>query len=652
MANAKLVVSLLFCSLYVQAQVYSPVVLKKGQADPTNLKAMARGIFAQSAAVTPREKAEAIWRFFLTDGRFVKPGFWYHIAGWAYEEPRGEVLDPIKLMNSYGFGLCYQIAPLLADLWEAGGVGPARVWFLTGHTVAEVFYDGAYHYFDSDMMGYNSLDTGPLKRRPVASVHQLEQDPTIILGKLTSPHNVDNTAVDQPWYPADVRANAMGGLAKLFTSTEDNWVFPFERAPQGHTMDFVIRPGERIIRYFQPETLATFYLPQKFDGTSWHEFPQQIAEYNIRTQDGPKSQKDSRSWATGVIEYRPPAPQAVYRMPSPYVIIDAHFEADVHFASKGGTLSAETSTDGGKIWVPAIALTGPLDGQWKANSGSHSVAGSYGYLIRFQAHGATLSSIVLTTRFQLNPRTLPELTSGSNELEYHTGIEHRTTIPVRTDNVAAFAAKSTNITYAGDRSQGYVINKSPQQAQLIFEVATTDSVPLTGFDAGGHFLDLRDGLAPDKFTAEVRSVAPWPAKNTPEPAASVSWALSPLGPYKTLWMHDPKLVWKDGQPLNRTLRWPEVDRSIRDLPAGTQRVYVRYQIRGMAIDDFRLAAISAANLSSSALQITHLWRENGQSKKYVQSIASKQATRKYSVQTSDTATIVNEAVIMESPEKN
>ena len=136
------------------AQVYSPVITKQGQVDATNLKTLARDIYVQANARTPREKAEAIWRFFFTDGRFVKPGFWYHIAGWAYEEPRGEVLDPMKLIHSYGFGLCYHVAPLLEAVWDAGGFEHARVWFLTGHTVAEVFYDGAYHYFDSDMMGY------------------------------------------------------------------------------------------------------------------------------------------------------------------------------------------------------------------------------------------------------------------------------------------------------------------------------------------------------------------------------------------------------------------------------------------------------------------------------------------------------------------
>jgi hypothetical protein len=115
----------------VHAQVYSPRILVNGQVDSSDLNTLARGIYDQANAVTPREKAEAIWHFFLTDGRFVKPGFWYHIAGWAYEGPAGEVLDPVKLLNSYGFGLCYHIAPLLEAVYKAGGFEDARVYLRT-----------------------------------------------------------------------------------------------------------------------------------------------------------------------------------------------------------------------------------------------------------------------------------------------------------------------------------------------------------------------------------------------------------------------------------------------------------------------------------------------------------------------------------------
>ena len=284
-----------FASIAV-GQVYSPKVLRKGQPDASDLRSLAEGIYAQASAHTPRERAEAIWRFFLTDGRFVTPGFWYHIAGWAYEEPMGEVLDPVKLLNSYGFGLCYQIAPLLESVWKAGGFEDARVWFLTGHTVAEVYYEGAYHYYDSDMMGYNSAGHGSARELPVASVHQIEQDGNIILSKLKGPKEVNPAAVDTPWYPADVREAAIGDLASLFTTTADNWLFPFERAPQGHSMSFELRPGERLIRYFRPEPAGLYYLPYKSTGRAWEEFPQEVAEYQIKTADGPRSQKDERRW--------------------------------------------------------------------------------------------------------------------------------------------------------------------------------------------------------------------------------------------------------------------------------------------------------------------------------------------------------------------
>src|SRR5512136_1011369 len=161
----RLVLSLLIAAAS-RAQVYSPRVTLKGQIDSFDLPTLVRGIYDHAHAVTPRAKAEAIWRFFLTDGRYVKPGFWYHIAGWAYEEPDGEVLDALKLLNSYGFGLCYHIAPLLQAVFKAGGFEDARVWFLTGHTVTEVYYDGTYHHFDSDMMGYTTIGSGNPKMLP------------------------------------------------------------------------------------------------------------------------------------------------------------------------------------------------------------------------------------------------------------------------------------------------------------------------------------------------------------------------------------------------------------------------------------------------------------------------------------------------------
>jgi hypothetical protein len=631
------------------AQVYSPKVLLKNQPDASDLHTLAQGIYASAGARTSRERAEAVWRFFLTDGRFVKPGFWYHIAGWAYEEPMGEVLDPLKLLNSYGFGLCYHIAPVLEAVWKAGGFADARVWFLTGHTVAEVYYDGAYHYYDSDMMGYNTIGRGSVQESSVASVHQIEQNAQIILAKLKSPTQVDAAVVEAPWYPADVRAAAIGDLASLFSSTADNWLFPFERTPQSHSMSFELRPGERLIRNFRPERDDLFYLPYKFTGRAWEEFPQEVAEYQIKTANGPRSQKDERRWATGRLEYRLPMTgeaAQIYEVQSPYVIIDAELQLDAVLASERQALTVETSTDDGLTWLAAGMLRGPHKGPWQVEPAvlarsEHgrrtAVSGSYGYLVRVTGGGGELRSGLLVTRIQLNPRTLPELVAGRNDLTYTAG-------PPMVRHVMARPLPDTvlNAHYVSDGAQGFWIPAAHGPADFIFHVATRDAGLLSALEAGGRFLDLTAGLAPDKFTAEVRKVA---ALRANQPAAAIAWSNSPAGPFQTIWEYDPHLQWKDGIPIDRTLRWQEIDRHVEI--SGARDIYIRYRIQDLALDQFRLAVEAKQAVHPFAVEVTHVWLENGARKTLTRRIPPGAAEYRYSIEIPPNARVVNEAVIFE-----
>ena len=666
----KLIALALLIAAGLSAQVYSPQVLAKGQIDSSNLSALARGIYDQARAVTPREKAEAIWRFFLTDGRFVKPGFWYHIAGWAYEEPGGEVLDPLKLLNSYGFGLCYHIAPLLEAVYEAGGFEDARVWFLTGHTVAEVFYDRAYHYFDSDMMGYNAVGDGDPRQLPVASVHQIEQDGGIILTKLKAPRDVDAKRVDYPWYPADVREAAIDGLAELFTTTRDNRLFPFTRYSPGHSMAFTLRPGERLIRFFRPEQPGLFYLPYKRTDKGWQEFPEEIAQYQIRTADGPRSQKDERYWSTGRIEYMPvlsdphayystAAGEAIFQVLSPYVIIDANFSLELDLASKAQAVEVATSTDGGNTWTTAGTVAGPVHGQWHTAAAvvagsTHgtltAVGGNYSYLVRLTKQAAEVKQIIISTRFQMNPRTLPALAGGSNELTYRAGdAQQRSPLDVALDGLQRCAHRATNVRYVAENSQGFVAPRDAEPAEILFELAAPDGAPISGFDAGGRFLDIRDGEAPDKFTAEVRKTA-YHSQVMPEKReASLAWSFTAEGPYTELWHYDPDLKWRDAIPIDRTLRWPEVFRQMRSLPGGAPHVYVRYRLKGMALDDLRLAVISPKARKSPLIEITHLWHEGGQARSHVERIDDPSREHSYSVPASTTAPITNDALVFYCP---
>ncbi len=666
----KLIALALLIAACLNAQVYSPQVLVKGQIDSSDLVALVRGIYDHAHAVTPREKAEAIWRFFLTDGRFVTPGFWYHIAGWAYEEPAGEVLDALKLLNSYGFGLCYHIAPLLEAVYEAGGFEDARVWFLTGHTVTEVFFDGAYHYFDSDMMGYNAVGDGDPRKLPVSSVHQIEQDGGIILNKLKAPRDVDAKRVDYPWYPADVREAAIDGLAELFTTTQDNRLFPFTRHSPGHSIAFTLRPGERLIRYFRPEQPGLFYLPFKRTEKGWQEFPEEVTQYQIRTADGPRSQKDDRYWSTGRIEYTPvlsdphayystTAGEAVFQVLSPYVIIDAKFSLELDLASKAQSVEVATSTDGGKSWATAGTVTGPIHGQWQAATAidarsAHgtltAVSGSYGYLVRLTKQAAEVKQLTISTRFQMNPRTLPALAGGTNEVTYRAGAaQQRWPIAVALDRVEQHAYLADNARYVAEKSQGFLAAKNAEAAEIILELEAPSDATISGFEAGGRFLDIRSGEAPDKFTAEVRKTTYQPEVPPERREASLGWAVTAQGSYTELWHYDPDLKWKDAIPIDRTLRWPEVFRQVRSLPNDTRRVYVRYRLKGMALDDLRMAVISPEERKSPLLEITHLWHEGGQARSYVERIAEPWREHHYSVPAGATAPITNDALILYCP---
>lgn len=647
---------LLAASLH--AQVYSPRVLLKGQPDASDLTRLTQDIYAQAGARTPRERAEAIWRYFLTDGRFVAPGFWYHIAGWAYEEPMGEVLDPLKLINSYGFGLCYQIAPVLEAVWKAGGFEDARVWFLTGHTVAEVYYDGAYHHYDSDMLGYTTLGHGAPRESIVASVHQLEADPSIILSKLKGPREADPARVDQPWYPADVQAGAIPDLAATFTSAADNSVFPFERAPASYRPDFVLRPGERLVRYFHPERPGLYYLPYKFDGQSWTEFPREISDYQIVTADGPRSQKDARTWGTGRLEYRPPltsAPVQVFTVQSPYVIIEAEFQLDASLASESAHVEVETSADDGRTWSPAGALRGPVSGNQtveptvltrSAHGRRTAVSGHYGYLIRLtRSADADVRSLLLLTRVQLNPRTLPALGPGRNQLVFSASAPRlRTPLAVSASAARESAISISGATYLSSGGQGYWTPNGAGPAEFVFRLAAPGGAALAAFHAGARFLDLSRSLAPDKFTAEVRSVPPLDSSSA---AASIAWGAGPNGPFQTIWTYDPRLSWKDQVPINRTLAWPEVDRNVA--VSGAREVYVRYRFAGLALDDIRLSAESVPATGACPIQITHLWKENGADRSATRHIPAGKLELNYTIDTSSRAAVANEALVIECP---
>jgi hypothetical protein len=212
-------------------------------------------------------------------------------------------------------------------------------------------------------------------------------------------------------------------------------------------------------------------------------------------------------------------------------------------------------------------------------------------------------------------------------------------------------ARVVNARYVAEQAQGFLAPQDSQPAEIVVELTAPGGRVLSGFDAGGRYLDIRRSEAPDKLTAEVRSTAYEMDVPADKRTASLDWSLTPGGPYTELWHYDPDLKWKDGVPIDRTLRWPEVFREVR-LPGGAQRVYVRYRLYGMALDSLRLAAISAEEAKSQALEVTHLWHEGSVARSHVERIAEPWRDRQYSLRTGAEARVSNDAVIFYCPPAN
>ena len=109
------------------------------------------------------------WRF-VRDNRYhlesLSDGGWYQ--------------NPALFFNSVGFGLCGDSAHLLSKIWSALGY-QARVWYMAGHVVPELYsdIDGKWEIYDPDLEVYYTARDGT-----VAGMADLASDPGLITNPL------------------------------------------------------------------------------------------------------------------------------------------------------------------------------------------------------------------------------------------------------------------------------------------------------------------------------------------------------------------------------------------------------------------------------------------------------------------------------------
>jgi hypothetical protein len=136
--------------------------------DSTSLESIIADVYRLSGAKTNDEKAIAIHNY-LHSAIF-------HNAYPTEKKPQS--VGPLKVINTYGWGLCGGQHTVLKALFEtAGWQVRYRGWSNPGHTTIEVNYDGKWHYFDTFLKAY----WWTKDKKTIAGQDDIVADPSIVL---------------------------------------------------------------------------------------------------------------------------------------------------------------------------------------------------------------------------------------------------------------------------------------------------------------------------------------------------------------------------------------------------------------------------------------------------------------------------------------
>lgn len=418
------------------AQVLCPRVTSEHNADLSDLSRMRA--FHRWRDRTDGDLAVAVWRYLCSR----ETGLFHMSTVNDGPDPFGEystVRDPLKILNVYGVGYCGIFGPTLDGIFQGLGFEEGRSFGVSGwnHCTTEVWYDGGWHYLDLDVRG--------ALLRPDGEVASLEE------ARTRRDLWVDPVRRTDPFFPKDP------DKARIFEIYRDSRIDHYYRWFQtGHTMDFRLRPGESLTRWWRPQ------------GGRWHHieaydrgfvrdllrrkprgYKSNHPEFSVWTQGNglwvyrPDLTDGSSDFARGVETVdnlepgsdglrlrRAGAGVAVLEVFTPWIIVprvnepargDDDDEASVVRMDAARPLELSVSRDHGRSWHAA----GRVEAGSRAVDLTPRVKGSYGYWLRFRVSGpagaTVLRSLAIRTWVQVAPISLPRLRRGANRCRYDVG---------------------------------------------------------------------------------------------------------------------------------------------------------------------------------------------------------------------------------------
>jgi hypothetical protein len=583
---------LLVLAPFAAGREYAPRVLSPLRADAYSMRTFAQ--FPQWRGLRGDALAWEVYKY-LADTR---SGLFHCNEVLEGDDALSEycnVRDPVKIINVYGYAYCGILGPTMAGVWEDIGGGKARTVTLPGcsHVVAEVFYDGTWHYVD--------LDLRAVFRRPdgrLASLDEARHDRSLWRDR------------GPLFFPGD----SLDQTRRSYEATRVDNYHGFNQS--GHTMDYVLRQGETFTRWWTPqggrwnhrlEWNRDAWLRQLVEqpprgpkpnhpdftihshGNGRFVYRPDLSDRSSDFADGAYDARNVRPAAAGLTLKEPGEGYAIFEVRSPYVIVPKvgpldtlagdREAAQVELAASGASLAL--SLDNGLTWrdlpVPAAAR---LDL-------TPQVAGRYGYLLKIVLRGqpgqAVVRALAVTTWVQVAPASLPVLAKGTNRMEYRTGDHYG--LKTRVLEICSEAGKpEETLKYLTGPPADYDPQRKTDRIHgaTVVKLEAPPGTKIAWLTAAGAFSTYQ--LAAARNTRNTISYA----VDKPEAFREIYRAQVPAD----------------------TAHWhTNAYREIRlDRPA--ERVYVRY-VGDPALNNFHLYAhcLDDGRASARPVTITHRWRQ-------------------------------------------
>lgn len=594
------------------ADVYNLKVVTDASPDYSDMPSLVHSITSNW-----EKDADKMWALF----------YWNHIAR-RQTNPmvvHGLALtDPIRQFNDYGYTMCSTISGINCSIWDFMG-HKVRYNDVASHTVAEVFYDDQWHMFDSSLSAIYTTCDGSR----IASLPELGQKGACEAsggkeeeGHIVKYHSMNATSPNGFLEGADTFRDLAHLGEDTFNPKYIKYRYYYNDADRGHRYVLNLRDGETYERHYrhldemskgkdEPKGDPDYFIDngKKKDGTG-RDPEGKNPRYNIRgtgVRSYTPEMKLAAAYNTsnlkedgGALVASSAAPaEAIYKVEGANVIASLKISGQL-----SGSAKLAISTTNGMTWTDLSTATDKFETKLR-----DEVNGAYDVLVKVTLDGGgSLKSIKFDTITQINGKTQPQLKLGANTVYVGTGDQTESIVvwpELQADKYKPYIVEESNIkTKPEHEGWNGVLGTidSKQEAYMIYKIdAPTD---ITSISQAARMMVKAEG-------AEVRFEHSFDGGKT--------WV-------KSYTFNNNEQPFDDFH-----------DQVIKDVPAGTKSVLVKYILKKSSLYGLRIEAHhKTAAPTPGPVEVTFNWAERGEDYKltdrsYTQLVDKLPATFKINV---------------------